>query len=89
MVKVELMHFAEPWDEIKAEFPGTVPVALWTSEPNIMIMKEKVIRAPSDLKRSENSCSRRHSRQSCRGFRSDSSSNANQPSLQFSTNWSD
>jgi len=37
-------------DEIKAEFPGTVPVALWTSEPNIMIMKEKVIRAPSDLK---------------------------------------
>ncbi len=36
-------------DEISSEFPGTVPVALWTSEPNIMIMKEKVIRAPADL----------------------------------------
>ncbi len=36
-------------DEIAGEFPGTVPVALWTSEPNIMIMKEKVIRTPADL----------------------------------------
>lgn len=36
-------------DEIAAEFPGTVPVALWTSEPNIMIMKDKVVRQPSDL----------------------------------------
>ncbi len=37
-------------DEIKSEFPGTVPVALWTSEPNIMIMKDKVIKEPSDLR---------------------------------------
>ncbi|MEK9979202.1 MAG: TRAP transporter substrate-binding protein [Paracoccaceae bacterium] len=37
-------------DEIRSEFPGTVPVALWTSEPNIMIMKEKVVRTPADLK---------------------------------------
>jgi TRAP-type C4-dicarboxylate transport system substrate-binding protein len=36
-------------DEIKGEFPGTVPVALWTSEPNIMIMRDKVIRTPADL----------------------------------------
>lgn len=31
------------------EFPGTVPLALWTSEPNVMIMKGHVIRQPSDL----------------------------------------
>lgn len=35
--------------EIEGEFPGTVPIALWTSEPNIMIMKEKVVRTPADL----------------------------------------
>ena len=34
---------------LKAEFPGTKPVALWTSEPNIMIMRDKVIRTPADL----------------------------------------
>lgn len=37
-------------DEIRGEFPGTVPLALWTSEPNIMIMKDKVIRTPADLR---------------------------------------
>ncbi len=36
-------------DEIAGEFPGTVPLALWTSEPNIMIMKDKVVRTPADL----------------------------------------
>ncbi|MBD3678202.1 MAG: TRAP transporter substrate-binding protein [Rhodobacteraceae bacterium] len=36
-------------DEIKGEFPGTKPVALWTSEPNVMIMRDKVIRTPADL----------------------------------------
>ena len=35
--------------EIEGEFPGTVPIALWTSEPNIMIMREKVVRSPDDL----------------------------------------
>lgn len=39
----------DAYDEIVGEFPGTVPVALWTSEPNIMIMKDKVIRTPADL----------------------------------------
>jgi TRAP-type C4-dicarboxylate transport system substrate-binding protein len=41
------------WDafdsDLAGEFPGTVPIALWTSEPNIMIMKDKVIRTPADL----------------------------------------
>ena len=36
-------------DLLAGEFPGTVPVALWTSEPNVMIMKNKVIRTPADL----------------------------------------
>ncbi|MBS0124939.1 TRAP transporter substrate-binding protein [Thetidibacter halocola] len=37
------------WDEISGEFPGTHAVALWTSEPNIFIMKDKVIRTPADM----------------------------------------
>ena len=37
------------YDEISGEFPGTKPLALWTSEPNIFIMKDKVIRTPADL----------------------------------------
>ncbi len=36
-------------DNLKGEFPGTVPLALWTSEPSVMIMKGHVIRQPSDL----------------------------------------
>jgi len=38
------------FDQIKGEFPGTHVLALWTSEPNIFIMKDKVIRTPEDLK---------------------------------------
>lgn len=41
------------WDAYEGnligEFPGTVPLALWTSEPNIMIMRGHVIRTPADL----------------------------------------
>lgn len=37
-------------EHMAGEFPGTVPLALWTSEPNIFIMKEKAIRTPDDLK---------------------------------------
>ncbi|AMM86393.1 TRAP transporter substrate-binding protein [Martelella sp. AD-3] len=37
-------------DMIRDEFPGTKPLALWTSEPNIFIMKDKDIRTPDDLK---------------------------------------
>lgn len=35
--------------DLASEFPGTVPLALWTSEPNIMIMKGHVIKTPADL----------------------------------------
>jgi TRAP-type C4-dicarboxylate transport system substrate-binding protein len=34
---------------LKDEFPATKPLALWTSEPNIFIMRNKVIRTPADL----------------------------------------
>lgn len=31
------------------EFPGTKPLALWTAEPNALIMKDKVVRSPADM----------------------------------------
>lgn len=41
------------WDafdaQLSGEFPATVPLALWTSEPAIMIMRDKVINTPADL----------------------------------------
>lgn len=40
----------DAYDEYLAgEFPGTKPLAIWTSEPNIMIMRERQIRTPADL----------------------------------------
>ncbi|MBF9042238.1 C4-dicarboxylate ABC transporter substrate-binding protein [Rhodobacterales bacterium HKCCE4037] len=36
-------------DHLSAEFPGTVPLALWTSEPNILIMRDTVVRTPADM----------------------------------------
>jgi len=36
-------------DHLAGEFPGTVPLALWTSEPNIFIMKDHEIRTPADV----------------------------------------
>mgnify|MGYP001828074991 FL=1 len=36
-------------DHLASEFPGTVPVALWTSEPNVFIMRDAIIRTPADL----------------------------------------
>ncbi|WP_420003658.1 TRAP transporter substrate-binding protein [Arenibacterium sp. LLYu02] len=32
------------------EFPGTHPLALWTAEPNVLIMRDKEVRSPADLK---------------------------------------
>ena len=34
---------------LTGEFPGTVPLALWTSEPNVLIFKDKVVRTPADM----------------------------------------
>jgi len=36
-------------DYLAGEFPGTVPLALWTSEPNVFIMNGHVIRTPADM----------------------------------------
>ena len=37
-------------EHLSGEFPATKALALWTSEPAVFIMKEKVIRTPADLK---------------------------------------
>lgn len=34
---------------LNAEFPGTVPLALWLSEPNVLIMRDRDVRTPADL----------------------------------------
>ncbi|KAA9008343.1 TRAP transporter substrate-binding protein [Histidinibacterium aquaticum] len=41
----------DAWDAglLQDEYPGTKPLALWTSEPNIFIMKDHEIRTPADL----------------------------------------
>ena len=41
----------DAWEagQLQGEYSGTVPVALWTSEPNILIMKDREIRTPEDL----------------------------------------
>lgn len=36
-------------DYLTAEFPGTRPLALWTSEPNVLIMRDKDVRTPADM----------------------------------------
>lgn len=35
---------------LDSEFPGTKPLALWLSEPNIFIMKDRNVRTPDDVK---------------------------------------
>lgn len=39
------------WDAglLQGEFPGTVPLALWLSEPNVFIMRDHDIRTPADV----------------------------------------
>lgn len=36
-------------EHLADEFPGTIPVAIWISEPNVMIMNGHEIREPGDL----------------------------------------
>jgi TRAP-type transport system periplasmic protein len=37
------------YDSFASEYPGVKPLAIWTSEPNIFIMKDREIRTPADL----------------------------------------
>lgn len=46
----ELLWNAYDAGMLQGEFPGTKPLALWLSEPNIFIMKGHEIRKPEDLK---------------------------------------
>jgi TRAP-type C4-dicarboxylate transport system substrate-binding protein len=52
-IPIEAAGYEALWnaydDHLADEFPGTVPVALWTSEPNIFIMKDHEIRTPGDV----------------------------------------
>lgn len=52
-IPLEMPGYEALWraydEHLAQEFPGTIPIALWTSEPNIFIMKDHVIRKPSDL----------------------------------------
>jgi len=52
-IPVEMPGYKALWaafaDHLADEFPGTKPLALWTSEPNVMIMRDKVVRTPADL----------------------------------------
>ncbi|MCW1932296.1 TRAP transporter substrate-binding protein [Pararhodobacter zhoushanensis] len=45
----EVLHGALA-DHLAVEFPGTHPLALWTAEPNILIMRNREIRSPEDLR---------------------------------------
>ncbi len=41
--------YCKVFDMIAGEFPATVPIALWSSEPSVMIIREKVVREPADF----------------------------------------
>lgn len=40
------------WDAglLAKEYPATVPVALWTAEPAVLILRDAVVRTPADMK---------------------------------------
>jgi TRAP-type C4-dicarboxylate transport system substrate-binding protein len=46
----ELLWNAYDAGMLESEFPGTKPLALWLSEPNVFIMKDHEIRTPDDVK---------------------------------------
>lgn len=51
-IPLEMPGYEALWrayDDIAGEFPATKPLALWTSEPNIFIMKDREIRTPADI----------------------------------------
>ncbi|MBY4891828.1 TRAP transporter substrate-binding protein [Rhodobacteraceae bacterium N5(2021)] len=52
-IPVDLPGYEALWaaygDHLAGEFPGTVPLALWTSEPNVLIMGSVEVRSPADL----------------------------------------
>lgn len=49
MTGYDMIWNAQEAGLLDGEFPGTVPLALWLSEPNVLIMRGHDIRQPSDL----------------------------------------
>lgn len=49
MTGYDMLWNAYEAGQLDGEFPGTVPLALWLSEPNIFIMKDVDVRTPADL----------------------------------------
>ncbi|MBV7410940.1 TRAP transporter substrate-binding protein [Maritimibacter sp. DP1N21-5] len=49
MTGYDMLWNAYEAGQLDGEFPGTVPLALWLSEPNVFIMKDHDIRKPEDL----------------------------------------
>lgn len=45
----DLIWNAQEAGLLDGEFPGTVPLALWLSEPNIFIMRDHDVRTPADV----------------------------------------
>lgn len=49
MTGYDLIWNAYEAGQLDAEFPGTKPLALWLSEPNVFIMKDRDVRTPADV----------------------------------------
>ncbi len=49
MTGAEMLWRAYDAGEIASEFPGTQPLAIWASEPAVMIMKDHDVRSPADM----------------------------------------
>lgn len=49
MTGYDLIWNAQEAGLLDGEFPGTVPLALWLSEPNVLIMRDHDIRTPADM----------------------------------------
>ncbi|MCA2011279.1 TRAP transporter substrate-binding protein [Cereibacter sphaeroides] len=49
MTGYDMLWNAQEAGQLDGEFPGTHPLALWLSEPNIFIMRGHDIRTPADL----------------------------------------
>lgn len=50
MTGYDMIWNAQEKGLLDSEFPGTKALALWLSEPNIFIMKDRTVRTPDDIK---------------------------------------
>jgi len=45
----DMIYNAYDAGQLANEFPGTIPLAMWLSEPNVFIMRDHDIRTPADI----------------------------------------